>query len=539
MNDLGTDLGYGHDLGQTLDNKHELDIWLAISNKVAFELSNELNFFHIMEKTLADGILEQNPTGLICGNCDHFFTGKYCPHCGCGADETEYPDRDPDEEEDRDGDDSSDNEDADDDKPAFEERQEKVPYVVTTPGIGKTLFNFVSGYHIDKETVSILVHLLLAMLHEDLGADDELNDNAINECSSTLNIQKTELVGIWNNRPFDQKEIDEVIESWMALAQPITYELDYERITCRIEKYGVSYFATVDDPYEYLLENLARKKRRIHLSDGQTVPASLVLEKKRQMKESLKKILAAVIEKRRPFLDAPDTKTALEILRKVPLLQKDIGKDAKVKNYTIARHAARFEVETHHGLFVLSDFFIKSATGGKTAEEIKDTIMEIVQEGVDEEQWYSDIQIAEILSQKKIPIQPRMVANYRRELGIPTYGLYGKLFYRSLIEPIILDFEREKKHWDNKILGKILNEADCELDAKTIRDVVSIIEKKRRLEKLFENDPESRQLSDKDLVVKMNVGIASPIDRVTVDQLEVLRREIKEGRTLAPEKSVT
>jgi RNA polymerase sigma-54 factor len=133
-------------------------------------------------------------------------------------------------------------------------------------------------------------------------------------------------------------------------------------------------------------------------------------------KETLYKVVKAIVELQRDFLDK-----GINYLK--PMTQKQIADIVGIHESTVSRAINGKYVATPRGLFEIKFFFqsgISNRNGNEfSAETIKNLIKKLIEEE-DPANPLSDQKIADILKEKNINISRRTVAKYREECNIPS-----------------------------------------------------------------------------------------------------------------------
>ncbi|KHO62902.1 RNA polymerase, sigma 54 subunit, RpoN/SigL [Thermoanaerobacter sp. YS13] len=133
-------------------------------------------------------------------------------------------------------------------------------------------------------------------------------------------------------------------------------------------------------------------------------------------KETLYKVVKAIVELQRDFLDK-----GINYLK--PMTQKQIADIVGIHESTVSRAINGKYVATPRGLFEIKFFFqsgISNTNGNQfSAETIKNLIKKLIEEE-DPANPLSDQKIADILKEKNINISRRTVAKYREECNIPS-----------------------------------------------------------------------------------------------------------------------
>jgi RNA polymerase sigma-54 factor len=122
----------------------------------------------------------------------------------------------------------------------------------------------------------------------------------------------------------------------------------------------------------------------------------------------------ALLEFQRPFFEKGPQYL-------VPLTLGDIASRMGIHEATVSRAANGKYMQTEWGIFELRYFFTNSisGTGSGGSRFSKGGVKAIIQELVNaEETNLSDLDIAELLAQRGIPLARRTVAKYRKELDL-------------------------------------------------------------------------------------------------------------------------
>ena len=142
-----------------------------------------------------------------------------------------------------------------------------------------------------------------------------------------------------------------------------------------------------------------------------------------QRRETLMKIMQAIVEKQYEFFDKGP-----KLLR--PMIYKDIADDIHMDISTISRVVNGKYVQSPMGIHELKYFFsegLSTDSGEEVSNKhIKERLKEII-EGESKKSPYSDDKLAEILNEEGIHIARRTVAKYREQLRIPIARLRREL----------------------------------------------------------------------------------------------------------------
>lgn len=142
-----------------------------------------------------------------------------------------------------------------------------------------------------------------------------------------------------------------------------------------------------------------------------------------QRRETLMKIMQAIVEKQYEFFDRGP-----KLLR--PMIYKDIAEEIHMDISTISRVVNGKYVQSPMGIHELKYFFsegLSTDSGEEVSNKhIKERLKEIM-EGEDKKSPYSDDKLAEILNEEGIHIARRTVAKYREQLRLPIARLRREL----------------------------------------------------------------------------------------------------------------
>lgn len=142
-----------------------------------------------------------------------------------------------------------------------------------------------------------------------------------------------------------------------------------------------------------------------------------------QRRETLMKIMQAIVEKQHEFFDKGS-----KYLK--PMIYKDIADEIQMDISTISRVVNGKYVQNPQGIHELKYFFSEGLSTDSGEEisnkHIKDLLKEII-EAEDKKSPYSDDKLAEMLNEKGIHIARRTVAKYREQLRLPVARLRKEL----------------------------------------------------------------------------------------------------------------
>lgn len=142
-----------------------------------------------------------------------------------------------------------------------------------------------------------------------------------------------------------------------------------------------------------------------------------------QRRETLMKIMQAIVEKQYEFFDKGP-----KFLR--PMIYKDIAEEIRMDISTISRVVNGKYVESPMGIHELKYFFSEGLSTDSGEEVSNKHIKERLKEIIDSETKnspYSDDRLAEMLNDEGVHIARRTVAKYREQLRIPIARLRREL----------------------------------------------------------------------------------------------------------------
>ena len=142
-----------------------------------------------------------------------------------------------------------------------------------------------------------------------------------------------------------------------------------------------------------------------------------------QRRETLMKIMQAIVEKQYEFFDKGP-----KFLK--PMIYKDIADEIMMDISTISRVVNGKYVQSPMGIHELKYFFsegLSTDSGEEVSNKhIKERLKELI-EGEDKKNPYSDDKLAEMLNEEGIHIARRTVAKYREQLRLPIARLRREL----------------------------------------------------------------------------------------------------------------
>jgi RNA polymerase sigma-54 factor len=133
-----------------------------------------------------------------------------------------------------------------------------------------------------------------------------------------------------------------------------------------------------------------------------------------QRNHTLLRVSRAIVEFQRDFFVNGPKNLA-------PLTLRDIAQELGIHEATVSRTSNGKYMQTEWGIFELRYFFTNSISGlGSTGSRYsKEGVKEIIRELITrEKRRCSDQEIADLLSQRGIPLARRTVAKYRNELDL-------------------------------------------------------------------------------------------------------------------------
>ena len=142
-----------------------------------------------------------------------------------------------------------------------------------------------------------------------------------------------------------------------------------------------------------------------------------------QRRETLMKIMQAIVEKQHEFFDKGS-----KFLK--PMIYKDIADEIQMDISTISRVVNGKYVQSPQGIHELKYFFSEGLSTDSGEDISNKHIKELLKEIIDSEDKkvpYSDDKLAEMLNEKGIHIARRTVAKYREQLRLPVARLRKEL----------------------------------------------------------------------------------------------------------------
>ncbi|WP_018248233.1 RNA polymerase factor sigma-54 [Orenia marismortui] len=168
----------------------------------------------------------------------------------------------------------------------------------------------------------------------------------------------------------------------------------------------------------YYKKILEQGKSEVELQDyvNEKLNSALWLIKSiEQRRRTIYNIVQAIIDLQRDFLVG-----GLEYLK--PMTMQEVADAIDMHESTVSRATSDKYIQTPHGLFEMKFFFsesIKTKSGFTSAVSVKQKLKTIIEEE-DKSKPLSDQKIVDKLKAMNIDISRRTIANYRKELSIPS-----------------------------------------------------------------------------------------------------------------------
>ncbi|TDX59134.1 RNA polymerase factor sigma-54 [Orenia marismortui] len=168
----------------------------------------------------------------------------------------------------------------------------------------------------------------------------------------------------------------------------------------------------------YYKKILEQGKSEVELQDyvnEQLNSALWLIKSIEQRRRTIYNIVQAIIDLQRDFLAG-----GLEYLK--PMTMQEVADAIDMHESTVSRATSDKYIQTPHGLFEMKFFFsesIKTKSGFISAVSVKQKLKTIIEEE-DKAKPLSDQKIVDKLKAMNIDISRRTIANYRKELSIPS-----------------------------------------------------------------------------------------------------------------------
>ena len=414
------------DLTYNLAHEHRISLRHEIALKIGYVLDTAISVEETLdlalEKALDEGVLQRVADGNRCPNCGTAFQGDFCPGCQQDLDDPKLLDHDP-EQEDRETEDLSDSEDADDPMETTEEPDEKFFTLEKPVSRDMCLEGYLTDVGVSEGKIPFFLFLIKLLATTDTSMPEKLPKAILKNAEKAFSLKADKVMEIWNERPFDNEELTEVLEECFAENQADEPAWNDDSPLLEIRKVGGGYVPLVTDPHEDLVINSAAKGQWISLgSSGQRFSGKLVLKRKEQQKAILYKILRTLIDSRRDFLDAQSREEALKILRERPFEQREVVERYGIDKGIISRHFNDKTVLTPHGMFVLKELSRQEALeqDDMTVSALQDIVRMAIAQSDQEGKFDSDPKIRDRIAEQSMEISVRYVTKIRLQLGIPN-----------------------------------------------------------------------------------------------------------------------
>jgi hypothetical protein len=400
------------------EDRGELVLKLKVTGK-ALASMQQSEVAALVAKYCAAGVFKELQEEDICPNCGADMTGAFCRKCNQSAGDSDPLDQD-EGEEDRGVDDHSDSEDADDSSPLDEEDDPGPWSEASKPSFKEVFSMFLGSLGIHDAEIPVYLYLLKGTIDRGTGIDAPLTQDLAKDASDWSGKTEEFVQTLWSEKPFSQKDYDELFEEWLAESGPMTPT--EEEPFLEIRGVGGEYLSIVHDRIEDL--TTAPGKGNVFIPVGTTrVPAGLFLVSLRKRNQNLQLILETLVRQRRDFLDAPTRDDALKVLREHPLELKDIASISKIDRSIISRHFSTKSLLTPHGIFMLRELTSQKSHKGEemTVPALREKIRNLIEQGDSEGRFYSDQQVVEILKEDYgIEVSRERGQKIRKELSIPN-----------------------------------------------------------------------------------------------------------------------
>ncbi|MFA4858730.1 MAG: hypothetical protein WC636_05585, partial [Candidatus Margulisiibacteriota bacterium] len=180
------------------------------------------------------------------------------------------------------------------------------------------------------------------------------------------------------------------------------------------EKYGPK--LTLSREYEKMLSHPPDEKTRAYLKE-KLEKARALIDGVKKRQETQNKIAAKLVDEQLLFFQKGGNWVK-------PLLQKSIAEELGIHPSTVSRALSEKYIQTPKGIFHLK-FLCQRSWLGVPKTRLKELIEEIIQNAAQAEN-VSDEKIRQKLAEHKIVASRRTIAEYRRQLEIPSSKERGK-----------------------------------------------------------------------------------------------------------------
>jgi len=378
-------------------------------------------------------------------------------------------------QEDKEGDDLSDSEDADD-SVSLEDNQEKLPIDTKQPDFQRRLRDFLNGLDIPEDHISVHMYLIMANFLANKKIDAEISVNLFKKAAKFSGKSEKEIRAIWDSKPFNKEDVDELIEEWLTAKVGGGDITGYNRTGLEIRKVGNGYIPLIIDPYEDVVMSSEKKGKWLTVR-GRELSARLVWKKKQERNDILYKILEAVIALRRDFLDARDRSEASKILENKPFEQQEVVKRHNLDKGTVSRHFSDKSIVTPHGVFMLSDLSrVKSLEQeDKTVTGTQEMVRSVFEHGDSQGNFYSDREVAEMITEEGVYLSERYVNKIRGQLNIPKKGERKRKVLGRLVASIMKDGGKSDTSYSNNEIADLVKKQGIEMSPRDIRGVREVL----------------------------------------------------------------
>ncbi len=173
--------------------------------------------------------------------------------------------------------------------------------------------------------------------------------------------------------------------------------------------------------YSHIMKNVDKEAKEFIKNNIER--AKWFLESLRSRKETLLKVVYAILHRQKEFFDMMGKNLQ-------PMLEKDIADDIMMDISTVSRTVRGKYVQTDFGIFELKHFFSYHITNDSgediSTKEVKLKIAEIISEE-NPVKPYTDDDLVEQIQKYGYKIARRTIAKYRESLRIPVARLRRKI----------------------------------------------------------------------------------------------------------------
>lgn len=177
----------------------------------------------------------------------------------------------------------------------------------------------------------------------------------------------------------------------------------------------------LNDMYSHIMKNTDKEAKEFIKNNLER--AKWFLESLRSRKETLLKVVYAILHRQREFFDLMGKNLK-------PMLEKEIAEDIMMDISTVSRTVRGKYVQTDFGIFELKHFFSYHITNDDgedvSTKEVKFKIAEIIS-NEDSSKPYTDDELVKQIQKYGYKIARRTIAKYRESLRIPVARLRRKI----------------------------------------------------------------------------------------------------------------